>query len=249
MNEKVNYVGRDLEAMAFAVNYHRWILSIFKPYLGNRLVEVGAGTGLFSELLLELCPESLSLVEPSEKMHRFLTERVTHISTTTKTAIYNALFLDVAEQIKLTQAPDSMIYVNVLEHIEDDKTELRASCETLSPGGRCFIFVPALPGLYGKFDRDVGHFRRYRKQELEERVRQAGYAIVKSAYFDIIGAPVWWTQYRLLKASKLRPGSVQLYDQLIVPITRAIETLLSPPIGKNIILIAKKPGAASDSLE
>ncbi len=72
MSEKHGYAGKDLEAMSFAVNYHRWILSIFEPYLGKRVVEVGAGTGSFSELLLEQRLESLALVEPSTAMYQQL---------------------------------------------------------------------------------------------------------------------------------------------------------------------------------
>ena len=76
MSEKHGYAGKDLEAMSFAVNYHRWILSIFEPHLGKRVVEVGAGTGSFSELLLERRLESLSLVEPSTAMHQQLCRRM-----------------------------------------------------------------------------------------------------------------------------------------------------------------------------
>jgi 16S rRNA A1518/A1519 N6-dimethyltransferase RsmA/KsgA/DIM1 with predicted DNA glycosylase/AP lyase activity len=96
MPEKHGYAGKDLEAMSFAVNYHRWILSIFEPYLGARVVEVGAGTGSFSELLLERRLESLSLVEPSTAMYQQLCERVAESRNVTT---YNDVFEDVSEQI------------------------------------------------------------------------------------------------------------------------------------------------------
>jgi SAM-dependent methyltransferase len=240
MSEKVVYVGRDLEAMSFAVNYHRWIVEAFKPYLGTRLVEVGAGTGGFSELLLERAAESLSLVEPSADMHRILSERVRELSPEPKVQTYNAIFTDVAERIRQTQRPDSIIYVNVMEHIRDDESELRAVWQTLDAGGRVFVFVPAFQWLYGNFDRDVGHFRRYAKAELEEKCRRAGFKVLKSVYFDLIGVVPWWIQYRLLRAGTLRPGAVQLYDRLAVPVTKAVESLVSPPFGKNLLLVAEK---------
>ena len=71
MNDKIVYIGKDLESMSFAKNYHRWILEIFLPFLGKRIVEVGAGSGSFSELLLSHNPKSFSLVEPS-KMFQLL---------------------------------------------------------------------------------------------------------------------------------------------------------------------------------
>ena len=240
MSEKIVYVGRDLEAMSFAVNYHRWILSVFQPYLGKRLVEVGAGTGSFSELLLESPAESVSLVEPSEAMHRTLRERVRQLGSSAKVETYNSTFADVAEQIKLSQRPDSIIYVNVMEHIRDDEAEFKAIWRTLDAKGRIFIFVPALSWLYGNFDKDVGHFRRYTKPELKEKCEGAGFKILKATYFDLIGVAPWWIQYRLLKANTLNPNAVKLYDKLMVPVTKAIESLIKPPLGKNLLLIAEK---------
>lgn len=233
-------MGRNLEAMSFAVNYHRWILSDFSPYLGTRLVEVGAGTGTFSELLLERAPESLSLVEPSRDMHRLLAERVRRLGVSGQVATYNATFAEVAPRIGVSQQPDSVIYVNVLEHIHDDEAELRTVWQTLGPGGRVFIFVPALPWLYGNFDRRVGHFRRYTRAELEARCRGVGFTILKSGYFDLIGVAPWWIRFRLLRASTLSPRVVSLFDRLAVPVTRAVESRIRPPFGKNLLLVAEK---------
>jgi len=225
--------------MSFAVNYHRWILDEFRPYLGNHFVEVGAGTGSFTELLLEQRPRTLSAIEPSG-MYTFLVENIAKFQTDSKVKAYQAIFTQVASKIKETDTPDSIIYVNVLEHIEDDARELAAVYETLALKGRIFVFVPALPALYGNFDREVGHFRRYVKPELEKKCREAGFKILKSSYFDIAGIVPWWIKYQVLKASKLDQGSIRLYDKFAVPITRAIESAITPPIGKNILLIAAK---------
>lgn len=239
MDGKISYAGRDLEAMSFAVNYHRWILSVFSPYLGARLVEVGAGTGLFSELLLGHPAQSLALVEPSADMHRILRDRVGQLRPGAEVETFNAVFVEVAGRLK-ARRPDSIIYVNVLEHVADDDAELTAVRQTLGRGGRAFIFVPALPRLYGNFDRQVGHFRRYTKSGLEGKCRRAGFEIIKSTYFDLAGVIPWWVQFRLLKGDTLRPGAVRLYDKYAVPITRAVESVIRPPLGKNLLLIAEK---------
>src|SRR5215210_8896489 len=97
-NEKVVYVGKDLEAMSFAVNYHKWILDEFRPFLGKRLVEVGAGTGSFSELLLQEKPEDLTIVEPSE-MFEYLKLNVSQIETDTKINLHRAIFAEVCGEI------------------------------------------------------------------------------------------------------------------------------------------------------
>jgi SAM-dependent methyltransferase len=240
MNQAVAYEGRDLEAMSFARNYHRWILQIFEPYLGTRLVEVGAGSGSFSEFLLERPFESLSLVEPSSNMYRLLTRHLDSLRSDPRVKPFNAVFRQVADSIREEQKPDSIIYINVMEHIDDDEGELRAIRETLVRGGRVFIFVPALPWLYGSFDKLIQHQRRYTKSELEKKCEAAGFRVVKSHYFDFAGILPWWVKYRLLKSETMEARVVELYDRLFVPFIRAAESILTPPIGKNIILIAQK---------
>jgi SAM-dependent methyltransferase len=237
MPEKHGYAGKDLEAMSFAVNYHRWILSVFEPYLGARVVEVGAGTGSFSELLLERRLESLSLVEPSTAMYQQLCERVAESRNVTT---YNDVFEDVAEQIRLAERPDSIIYVNVLEHIADDVHELSVINKTLDAGGRIFIFVPALRWLHGSYDRQINHFRRYTRTELEKKCVAAGFKVIASRYFDLFGVLPWWVKYKVLQSNNMEPGAVRFYDQRVVPIAKVLESTLSPPLGKNVLLIGEK---------
>lgn len=241
MQASVVYRGRDLEAMSFADRYHRWILQDFKPHMGSRLVEVGAGAGSFSELLMEMRPRSLTLVEPSAEMYALLEKRVGGRERGgVEVVTHHALFRQVAAEIGGRQRPDSIIYVNVLEHIDDDEGELEAVYRTLAPGGRAFIFVPALRWLFGGFDREVGHVRRYAKAELEDKCARAGFRVVLSKYFDALGVVPWWVKYRLLKSDKMEPRAVALYDKYFVPVTKAAESWVRPPIGKNILLVAQK---------
>jgi len=233
------YDGRELEAMDFAVNYHRWILSWFRPFLGKRIVEVGAGKGSFSKLILEQPLESLCLVEPSEKMYQVLCAQIASAATA-KIITYNALFGEVAREIKSKQQPDSIIYVNVLEHVANDEAELGILCQCLEPGGRIFILVPALQWLYGEFDRQLGHYRRYARRELCDKCERAGFKVLRSGYVDLIGIVPWWTKYRLLKSTSMQPRAVSFYDRLVIPLSRRLESLLTPPIGKNIVLVAER---------
>jgi hypothetical protein len=235
------YAGRELEAMSEASNYRRWILGIFEPHLGRHLVEVGAGLGSFSDLILSnhSC-ESLALVEPSREMYKQLDARVRQMPESSRVCTYHASFPDAAPLIKAERSPDSIIYVNVLEHIEDDEVELGAIHTTLSDHGRVFLFVPALPWLFGAFDERVGHHRRYTKGELEGKLKRAGFQIVVSSYFDLPGIAPWWIKYRLLRSTKMKPGAVRFYDRYIVPAARRFEAVIQPPLGKNIIVVAEK---------
>lgn len=240
-NDGFTYTGRELEAMSAASNYHSWILGIFTPYLGRHLVEVGAGMGSFSELILShhVC-ETLSLVEPSREMFEHLRVRARQLPASPRIDVYHASFPEAAPQITAKQAPDSVIYVNVLEHIEDDEAELAAILDALSRPGRVFIFVPALTWLYGAFDERVGHLRRYMKSELEGKLSRAGFQILVSTYFDLAGVAPWWIKYRLLKSATMQTGAVRFYDRYIVPSARRFESVIKPPIGKNLIVVAEK---------
>lgn len=236
----ISYEGTDLESMSFALNYHRWILELFAPYMGSRLVEVGAGTGSFSELILERKPESLTLVEPSREMYAILDSRAREWSARADVETRNNVFAAVAEEVGAVRRPDSIIYVNVLEHVPDDEAELRAVQRTLGQGGRVFIFVPAFQWLYGGFDRRVAHVRRYARRELEAKCAAAGFKVLKSVYFDIAGIAPWWFKYCLLKSDSMEPGLVKLYDRCVVPLVKVAERIIPPPLGKNILLVAEK---------
>lgn len=226
------YFGKDLEAMSFAINYHKWILSEFFPYLGNSVAEVGAGTGSFSELLLETRIKSLKAFEPSKNMYPLLEKKLGQYE---RAEAVNGFFgsTEVEEQF------DTVMYINVLEHIEDDYSELVNAYNALNPNGHLLVFVPALPWLYSNLDKQVGHFRRYIKKDLVLLAQKAKFTIVKAKYFDIAGIIPWYINFVLLKNS-ISSGSVSLYDKLVIPPMRFLEGFIPPLIGKNIILVAKK---------
>jgi SAM-dependent methyltransferase len=232
---QTQYFGRDLEAMSFANNYHLWILEEFRPFFGKHLLEVGAGTGDFSELLLQTQPDSLTVVEPSKNMFPLLEETLKHRPNT---EWFNAFFGDVYQS--LSTQPNTIIYVNVLEHISEDKSELTYVYQALPVGGHVCIFVPALQWLYGTADMNVGHVRRYYKKPLEAIVESVGFEIVKSNYFDIAGIIPWWILFCLFKSQSIKANQVSVYDKVVVPIMRRIEKTIPIPIGKNIVMVGKK---------
>ncbi|MCA1614791.1 MAG: class I SAM-dependent methyltransferase [Acidobacteria bacterium] len=240
MAEALAYAGRDLESMSLAHNYHRWILDLFAPHLGRRVVEVGAGAGSFSELLLGREPESLTLVEPDAGMHRLLVARVGALPARARVRVFNDTFAGVARRVAEEERPDSIVYVNVLEHVCEDEAELRLAAGALPVGGRVFLFVPAFQWLYGSFDRQVGHRRRYTRAELEAKCARAGLRVLKSVYFDAAGVLPWWLKYRVLRSEKMEPAAVKFYDEFCVPVVRRVEALVPPPVGKNVLLVAEK---------
>lgn len=234
-----NYEGEDLEAMSLARNYYAWIADIIKPYLGKHVVEGGAGVGSFSHLLRDLGqPRHLTLVEPSKKTHNILNKRIKSTGRTVVKTING--YLKGNEPRLRKNNVDTFVYINVFEHIEDDNKEMQRIANTLQKGGHAVIFVPALDRLYSEFDRSIGHYRRYNKKRLRELANSANMAVVSIRYIDLVGILPWWLNMVLVKNKKLSPKAVRIYDTLAIPIIRAIETTVKPPIGKNILLVARK---------
>lgn len=218
--------------MSFAQNYHKWILSEFSPFLGSSIAEIGAGAGNFSRLLLDMEIQSLAAFEPSHNMFPLLHDAVKQDSRATA---INGFF----EAEACPSRFDSILYVNVLEHIESESRELANAYAGLQPGGYLLLFVPALPWLFSEFDRNVGHHRRYNKKPLIHLVSSAGFMPIKTIYFDIAGILPWYVNFTLMKNS-MSASSVSVYDRLVVPIMKQLESFYSPPIGKNLLMIAQK---------
>jgi SAM-dependent methyltransferase len=224
------YFGSDLEAMSNAERYHAWIVDEFRPYLGRRSAEVGAGIGNVSTHLLAAGVSELHSFEPDPRMYAQLERRFQHDA---RVRAVRAFFRDAADG-----RYDSIAYVNVLEHIADDHDELRGIRPLLADDGHLLIFVPALPWLYSRFDRLIGHYRRYRLPDLQQQLTAAGYSVVRAHYVDAFGILPWLLVMKLLGRT-LQPGGVGLYDRLVVPLLRRIEQRIRPPLGKNILVIAR----------
>jgi SAM-dependent methyltransferase len=236
------YEGRDLEAMAVLSRYYRWMLETFAPYLHGHGVEIGAGQGTMSRLLVDRL-ERLHLVEPSSNLFAVLRERFSTDPRVTLQSVSAECYL---EEV-LPQTLDTVVMVNVLEHIEDDRSALIGIERSLRPGGYLLIFVPALRMLYSKFDRLVGHHRRYHLGELNALVSGASFEIVHCRYCDVLGVVPWLILNRLLGSTRLNPTLIRIYDAVFTPTTRLLESLIKAPFGKNLILVARKPAAHGDS--
>jgi 2-polyprenyl-3-methyl-5-hydroxy-6-metoxy-1,4-benzoquinol methylase len=228
-----HYPGKELESMSLAVNYHRWIIDEFEPYLRGEVAEVGAGIGSMSHLILASPVRRLHAYEPSGNMFPVLAEGLRGDS---RAVAVNDFF----GAKHAAQGFDSILYINVLEHVDDDRAELANAWQALKPGGHLLVFVPALQWLFSNFDTQVGHLRRYGRAALKAEAQAAGFAIVKARYFDMAGVLPWYINFVLLRRP-MGSGSVSLYDKVVVPASRFLESLLPPPIGKNILLVARKP--------
>jgi SAM-dependent methyltransferase len=200
------------------------------------ILEIGAGLGQISSMLVKN-GRLITSLEPDPKLCKQL-ETSTHSLGVRSfpSTLEQALSLS---QISCDEKFDSVVIVNVLEHIEDDIQELKIVKTVLNPDGKIIIFVPAMPSLYGSMDAISGHFRRYRRSELEAVVRAAGLETKSIHYFDPIGVLPYWLSYRVLNRQTLGTSSVALYDKVIIPMSIFLSRLIrSRGLGKNLIMIA-----------
>ncbi len=139
---------------------------------------------------------------------------------------------------------DSILCVNVLEHIEDHAAALAAMFRVLLNKGCLNLLVPAHPMLYGTPDEIAGHFRRYRRRDLTRLLREAGFAIRHAYYFNGFGAIPYFLNARILRPKTLSGAvdtQIVVYDRFFVPLLRRLESRLRPPFGQSIIIVAEKP--------
>lgn len=230
-----SYIGKDLESMSFAINYSEWIIEMFAPFTGSNIAEVGAGTGNLTNLFTKLDNvDSITAFEPSEEMHQRLKTNTTHsnkISTVNSTASLAAH--------NYVNRFNSVFYINVLEHIKNDDNEVKHMHSMLKDNGYACIFVPALSWLYSDFDKSIGHYRRYHKEDLKKLFEKNGFNTIKIKYIDMPGIIPWYINFVLLRRN-LDAKSTKIYDSFVIPIIKKLDNLIDFPLGKNLILIGQK---------
>lgn len=232
------YYGNDLEVMQNLKNYQAWIMRWFGPYLCGKILEIGAGMGTFST---QLAPRAdhLDALEPDATQFTSLKQKQTHHLP--NSALFNCTSEAFFAEDARPNTYDAVFMVNVLEHIEDDEACIRQVYNALKPGGTFCVFVPALQQLYGPLDKILGHYRRYHRDPMHQQFTNAGFNVKTCRYFDLLGTLPWWlVNVKIGKTSAGRTLPI-VYDRIGVPLTRLCEKLITPPTGKNVLLIAQKP--------
>ena len=230
-----SYTGTELDALASARNYYDLILDYFAPFIGRRVIEVGAGIGTFAQhLLARHAPEYLLLVEPADNNAPILERRFANDPVVETRQGYVEDFLDRA-------IADTAIAVNVLEHVAEERPFLEALARLLVPGGHVLVFVPAMPFLFGTLDVSFEHHRRYTKDTLAAAIRSSGLEPIMLRYVNSVGMVPWLVAGRILRRRTIRASHVRFYDRFVIPWLRLIERVVEPPVGQSLIAIARVP--------
>jgi ubiquinone/menaquinone biosynthesis C-methylase UbiE len=217
--------------MSRAKNYFAWQSRLVLPELGQRVVEIGCGIGNFTQNLLTRqsvvaidieagCIERLRERFPNQpNLHSFVREAGAAL-----------------DDLKAFD-PDSIVCLNVLEHIGDDVTALRNMASILPRGGAIVLIVPAFQALHGPIDRNLGHHRRYSRQAIARMAADAGLGVRKMHYINFPGFFGWWVNAHVLHREAQSIVQIQVFDRLIVPIISRAESLIHPPFGQSLFCV------------
>ena len=218
--------------------YLRWQLEQFEPYLGKRVLEVGCGVGA---ILAQIGSRDFVMgvdIEPQlaeftrkrfagQPGHEFASLDISSVSSAKRQELKEHRF-------------DTVVCINVLEHVDDHVGAVATMAELLVPGGVLALLVPAHPSLFGPYDVTDGHFRRYTKATLQEVLVAANLAVEQLYHFNSIGAVGWWVQYRLMRRNNQTKSDYKLM-QMLVPMLKAVERRVKPPVGMSLVAVARKP--------
>ena len=222
----------DLELLRAATRYQQWVLSALQPHVTGTVLEVGAGIGNFTRWIARSASRLVAL-EPEADMAREIEGlglRNVQVVTT-----------PLEELAGSDWRFDSVVLINVLEHLRDDQQALLIAHRLLRPGGCAGILVPAHPTLYGSLDRTYRHLRRYTRAGVERKLKLARFQTRFVRYFNPVGAVGWLLVGRVAHRTHLNRGSIDLAERIAVPLGRVMERFGAPPFGQSVIAAAARP--------
>jgi glycosyltransferase involved in cell wall biosynthesis len=225
-----------LRRMASLSPYNRWLHERFEHYLGSRILEVGSGVGNQTRFFVD---EREKVIASDVEPH-YLRELIGRFGDRSNVRIASYLFpLNEKDRIELQQERvNTIVCMNVLEHIEDDRSTLSDFASLLQPDGHLVLLVPALKGLYGTLDQHLNHHRRYAIDELEQAVRSAGFEIDKIRFLNRPAVFGWWLSARLLKR-RVVPRSQLSVFKWMMPLLR-LEEQNEPGFGLSLLVLARR---------
>jgi SAM-dependent methyltransferase len=224
-----------LEIMAAAPRYNRWQYDHIATYLGRRVLEIGAGIGNISAHIVGGSRDCVVLTDTDE----YYRERLRRRFGERREVVVEDLRLPTDDGVRFQKyALDTVVALNVVEHIRDDIGAVRSMASLLEPRGRVVILVPALPELYGSLDEELGHERRYTRASLSALIRQAGLALEKVSWFNPVGVLGWWVNARVRRASRIPVRQLRVFDSM-VPIFRAGDRV-PLPFGQSLIVVGRR---------
>jgi SAM-dependent methyltransferase len=222
---------RVLESLATARNYIAWLSSLARPYLGDDPLEIGSGAGDYADTWLAAGVGRLTVTEADPRLLGMLRSRFAGDDRVTVRE------LELGAEAEGDHS--AIVAFNVLEHIEDDVAALRGARALVRPGGAVVMFVPAFGFAMSRFDRAIGHHRRYTKTTLRAAFEAAGIAVERLDYVNAAGLPAWVVAMKWLGGEPREGLLLSAWDRLVVPVMRRVEAGKAPPFGQSLLAVGR----------
>ena len=224
-----NYKGWELELFDNSKNFRIYQLKLIKKYLKGHLAEVGPGNGANLNYYIDI-PSKIDLFEPSKKHYLNLKKKFKNYS---KIKFYNKFF-------GRKKKYNTILYLDVIEHIKEDKKEVIKALSLLKKNGNLIINVPAFSYLYSKFDKDVGHYRRYSKEDFKKILEGLNFKKVNFIYYDTIGFFLSFLSKVLVSNYKENfEKKIKLWNSMIW-LSKIIDFISFRFLGKSLLIIIEK---------
>lgn len=229
------YIGGELELFARAENWKRYWAAQIQPYLGDTVLEVGAGIGASTEVLKTVPRSSWLCLEPDPELAKQISRKIETGALPTSCKTATGTIADLPAETRF----DSILYIDVLEHIERDREELAQAAELLKPDGTLIVLAPAHQVLYSPFDRSIGHYRRYDKSALLN-LSPRGMTVVTCRYLDSIGLLASLANKLVLRKSLPSEQDIALWDRKMVPISKWADRAFGYRLGKSVFAVWRR---------
>jgi SAM-dependent methyltransferase len=234
MTAQAAYLGNELDVFAAAINWKQYWRSHVVRFVGGDVAEVGAGIGSNTELLCNSDHvRQWTCLEPDPRLAQRLRDSLR--GGAGRCTIVVGTLEDVGDDDRF----DSVMYIDVLEHIEDDRAELRRAAAHLRPGGTLVVLAPAHQWLFTAFDAAIGHYRRYTRSSLAAAV-PPGLRVQELIYLDSVGLLASAANRFLLRSASPTPSQIKLWDRVFVTGSKALDPLLGHAVGKSVLGIWRK---------
>lgn len=235
MSTDYKYPGQELQLFETAINWKEYFARRITKYITGKVLEVGAGIGGTTLLLNKDKAISWLLLEPDEKMSQTLQQKInTKLLPSNCKAMKGTL-----DSLDKNEKFDCILYIDVLEHIENDASELKKAIYHLSQGGHLIILSPAFQFLFSPFDKAIGHCRRYTRKTLSA-IKPDSLMPVKVIYLDTAGFFASLLNKLLLRQQYPRKRQVQIWDRWMIPVSRITDRIFFYSFGKSILAVWKK---------
>lgn len=220
-----------LESMSQALWYNRWTLKKFEKFLRGDILEIGCGIGNFTKVL-----PSYGKVFAVDINRDYVSETKKLVG---EKGVVGVGDIEKGKYFFKNKSFDTVVCLNVLEHIKNDLGAVEKIYELLKKGGYLVLLVPSHSSLFGEIDRSIYHIRRYEKKELIKILKNQEFSIIKSIRLNFIGALGWWLAGKMFKDKTIEGGKIRIFNML-APLFLPLENMVEPPLGTSILVVAQK---------